>query len=493
MDGRRPSDDRASDPGELLRSVLEKIVFFECKVAQLESELAAARQIAERARADAASSRARETELTQELATARGERGAFALRETDLTERITLLELERERLMGGLVERARLGGAPAVLGEAPADADESDLAGFIAELRAEIESLRAWKAAAEAGGVAPGAAGRPASSTNGPRPASGPAALAELAGDFQAAGRTGLSRAEATSLAGLLPTRADRVLYERAMAELSASEPPARKRAIRQLAALGARASAPLLASALGREPDAGVKVALLEALGSFQEPFAADLAVGELGDPRPEVRAAALEMLAAVAEVAALPHLARLLADPSPLVRRRAAVLLGFTRGEVAEAALAAALRDADPGVARAAAAALAGRSGEPTRRALEKYQHAVARPSSSLPARSLLAQAAAPRPGAAVAVREAPAPAAAANPPRTRVAVLEAPAPAAPPPGALEAALLLELRGALRGQSADELARVCGAPPARVDAALELLAGRGAVVRRGPRWCMA
>jgi hypothetical protein len=69
----------------------------------------------------------------------------------------------------------------------------------------------------------------------------------------------------------------------------------------------------------------------------------------------------------------------------------------------------------------------------------------------------------------------------------------VLEAPAQAAPAPGALEAALLLELRGALRGQSAEELSRVCGAPPARVDAALELLAGRGAVVRRGPRWCMA
>ncbi len=87
----------------------------------------------------------------------------------------------------------------------------------------------------------------------------------------------------------------------------------------------------------------------------------------------------------------------------------------------------------------------------------------------------------------------------------PRSRVALLEAPAvavaptsapataPAATAPGALEATLLLELRGALRGLSADELARVCAAPPVRVDAALEVLAGRGAVVRRGPRWCMA
>jgi hypothetical protein len=57
----------------------------------------------------------------------------------------------------------------------------------------------------------------------------------------------------------------------------------------------------------------------------------------------------------------------------------------------------------------------------------------------------------------------------------------------------GALEAAVLLELRGALRGRSTEELAQVCGAPGARIDAALELLAGRGAVARRGPRWCMA
>jgi hypothetical protein len=489
MDGRRPSGDRASDPGELLRSVLEKIVFFECKVAQLESELAAARQVAERARADAASSRARETELSQELAMARGDQGAFTLREKDLTERIALLEAERERLMGGLVERARLGGAPAAEGDEPADADGSDLAGFIAELRAEIESLRAWKAAAEARGSGGGPdQHRPPPPVAAARGGAGPAALPELASDFRAAGRTGLSRADASDLAGLLPTRADRVLYERAMAELSASEPSARTRAIRQLAALGARASAPLLAAALGREPDASVKVTLLEALGRFQEPFAAELGVRELADPRPEVRAAALEMLAAVDQAGALPHLARRLGDPSPLVRRRAAVLLGFARGEVAEASLAGALRDADPGVARAAAAALSGRTSDVTRRALERYQRAAPpRAAPRLP----------PAPPASRSRVSAPAAAAPASAPRAlgAVAVLEAPAPVAAPGGggALEAAVLLELRGALRGRTAEELAQVSGAPPARVHAALEVLAGRGAVAQRGPRWCMA
>jgi hypothetical protein len=486
MDGRRPSDDRASDPGELLRSVLEKIVFFECKGAQLESELTAARQIAERARADAASSRARETELTQELATARSAQGAFTLRQTDLTERISLLEAERERLMGGLVEQARLGGAPAAEGDDPADADESDLAGFIAELRAEIVTLRAWKAAAEArgAGTSPPAAS-PAPPPGAPRTTAGPATVPELAGDFRAAGRTGLSQADAATMAGLLPTRADRVLYDRAMDDLSAQEPATRKRAIRQLAALGARASAPLLSAALGREPDAGVKVALLEALGRFQEPFAAGLAVRELEDARAEVRAAALEMLAAVSQEAALPHLARRLGDQSPMVRRRAAVLLGFARGEVAEAALAGALRDADPSVARAAAAALSGRSSDTTRRALEKYQRAV-------PAARLA-------PPAPVAVRplssapsSAPSSLAAAPRARTAVAVLEAPAAAPASGGPLEAAVLLELRGALRGRTTEELVQVCGAPAGRIDAILEVLAGRGAVARRGPRWCM-
>ncbi len=506
MDGRRPSDDWASDPGELLRSALEKIVFFECKLAQLESELTAARQVAERARADAATSRARETELTQQLAAARGAQGAFTLRETDLVERVTLLETERERLLGGLVERARLGGAPAAEGEAPADADGADLAGFISELRAEIESLRGWKVAAETGGLGPMAASSRPHAASGPRVGTGPAAVTELAGDFFAAGRTGFSRTDATALAGLLPARADRVLYERAMAELTAGEAPARKRAIRQLAALGARASAPLLAAALGREPDAEVKVALLEAMGSFQEPFAADLAVRELGDARPAVRAAALEMLASVAPEAALPHLARALADPGPLVRRRAAVLLGFVRGEVAEAALCGALRDADPGVARAARAALSGRSSDLTRRALEKYQRTAPRslaaaaarlsPAVTIPAPTPAVPAPLPAAAPTRAFPSAmPGPAAAALAPRARVAVLEAPAPAAaaPAPGSLETAVLLELRGALRGQGAEELARVCGAPSARIEAALEVLAGRGAVVRRGPRWCMA
>jgi hypothetical protein len=65
--------------------------------------------------------------------------------------------------------------------------------------------------------------------------------------------------------------------------------------------------------------------------------------------------------------------------------------------------------------------------------------------------------------------------------------VAVLEAPAPE----GSLEEAVRLELRGALLGLGVEELAAALGAPGPRVEAALEVLAARGAAVRRGTRWC--
>ena len=84
MDGRRPSGDRAEPIRASCRSALE--IVSECKLAQLESELAAARQVAERARADAAEGA--DLELTRELATAGPFRSAFALREANLTERI---------------------------------------------------------------------------------------------------------------------------------------------------------------------------------------------------------------------------------------------------------------------------------------------------------------------------------------------------------------------------------------------------------------------
>ena len=191
----RPPGERSIDPGELLRSALEKIVFFECRVAQLESELGAARQVAERARADAAEARTRETEAAQALSAERETRAAQALRQEELTERVRLLEAERERLMAGLVERARVGGAPLTEGAAAPEEGQADLASFIAELRATIVAQSAELAALKDGraGAAPPAAA--------PRGAPDHASVDALAAAFAAGGRTGVASTRIISLA----------------------------------------------------------------------------------------------------------------------------------------------------------------------------------------------------------------------------------------------------------------------------------------------------
>ena len=150
MDGASGSK-TIGDPQGLLRSALEKIVFFECRVSQLESELAAARAAAERARGDAARAERRGVELEQALAAERGGRADADRRAEESGERVRLLEAERERLLGGLVDRARVSGA-AEADDGEEEEGSADLAGFIAELRAEIDALRTYRAEAEAAG-----------------------------------------------------------------------------------------------------------------------------------------------------------------------------------------------------------------------------------------------------------------------------------------------------------------------------------------------------
>ncbi|HZY03283.1 MAG TPA: HEAT repeat domain-containing protein [Anaeromyxobacteraceae bacterium] len=347
-------------PEDLLRGALEKIVYFECRLSQLEAELAAARDLAAREKEAAASARGREAALEAEMARARADAEDEHTRSAELADRVRLLEGERERVLAGLIDQARIGAAPRP-GTAPAQADDerADLAGFIAELRAEVERLRPWKAVAEQAGLAPPDAPR-APEARQPHAAE---PIPAVAARFEAAGRLGLAPAEARRLEAQLPTRAERSLYEKSMDDLASADAGARRRAADCLRALGSRAAAPLLAAAVGRERHPEVKAALLAALGDLAEPAAADIARRALDDQRPPVRAAALEALAALAGQGAEPDLLRAFGDPSPLVRRRAALLAGFRPGPAAEEALASALADRDPTVARAAALALSGR----------------------------------------------------------------------------------------------------------------------------------
>ncbi len=553
MDGATSGSKTIADPEGLLRSALEKIVFFECRVSQLESELAAARSTGARARGDASRAERRDIELEQALAGERGARADAERRASELDDRVRLLEAERERLLAGLVDRARVSGTPGASGGDAPEEGGADLAGFIAELRAEIESLRIFKAEVEAAGygrsehaeapvrpergAAPVCPERSAAERRGVE--GRPGTVSDLAGRFEQAGRVGLTVRDTDRMKDLPATRADRALYERSMDDLAAPDTAKRLRAVRALEALGSKAAAPLLAAALGRERDAQVKAALLAALARFREPFAAGLAERELGDARPAVRVAALEALSAVAAGAAGEKLAAALSDESPLVRRRAALLLGFQAGDRAEESLAVALCDADRGVARAAAAALSGRPSARAQEALARgLEHpdvsvrraaafalsrisgeavdADASPSARRAASRRIAERLAAMDGdeiraavlksAATAkttaerviARTAPAPVpvvmaaqAAARAP-VALAVL-APATAAPAAAHLEPRLVAEIRAALRGCTADALAGAVGAPLPQVEAALRALAANGAVAQRGTRWFMS
>ena len=398
--------------------------------------------------------------------------------------------------MGGLVERARLGGAPATEGDEPADADGSDLASFIAELRAEIESLRAWKAAAEARGGAP--SGRPR----------------RLAGTARRRAahhrRTRRRRRAGGPLPGGRPHR--HLLGRRQRHGRGAPHP-------RRPGPLRAGHGGPLGQRAVGAHaghPAAG-------GAGGARLGAAARLGAGPRGRRRRQGDAArgAGAVPGAVRRRARRPRALR----PARRGARRGARDAGGggARAGAAAPGAPAGRPEPDRPAARRGAARLrprrAGRGGAGRRAARRRSRAWPGRPprrSRAGPARPPAARwrstsaASRRRPRGSRPRRSPPG----RGPPRRFPPPLPRPHPLPPrrapaPPwrcwnprrrrsrtrggATLEAAVLLELRGALRGRTAEELVRVCGAPAARIDAALELLAGRGAVARRGPRWCMA
>ncbi len=366
VEGRRRVS--SGNPEDLLRSALEKIVFFECRVSQLEGELEAARALATREKESSAVARTREVAFESQLSRERSETAELRSRTSELAERVRLLETERGRLLSGMVEQARLSSTP----EKASEVDGPDLAGFIAELRAEIERLQRWKAAAEKGGITldeDGAGAPVAERLRGTAPK-----VPDMAARFEKEGRLGMQPADAASLQGALSTRAERSLYASSLDDLASPEADRRRRAAECLGALGSKAAAPLVAAAVGRERQPEVKVALLAALAALREPSTTEIALRQCDDQSPAVRAAALETAAALRPDGVTARLAAALADRSALVRRRAVLLLGFARGQEAEDALAGALADENPGVARAAAMALSGRPSSRAQAALTR-----------------------------------------------------------------------------------------------------------------------
>ena len=182
----------------------------------------------------------------------------------------------------------------------------------------------------------------------------------------------------------------------------------------------------------------------------------------------------------------------------------RTAALALSGRPTATAQGALARALDHGEESVRRVASTAVARWCGESVaaaapaedrrraaRRIAEKlsavgatalHDAVVADPAAA--ARPVAARAAVPRPAAPLAAPALRAASATARLARTAVAVVELPSGDLSP---AEAAVLLEIRSALRGRTPDEIARVV---PDGGDRVLAALVARGAAVKRGVRY---
>ncbi len=356
-------------PEEFLRGALEKIVFFECRVSQLTSELAVERAAVLREKEVNAAVRAREVELEMHLAQARSSITTMKSNIIELEERVRLLEAEREQFLAGFVERAQVASTP---GETDHDnqgeqTDLAALAGFIAEMREKIEQLKLWKIAAQKAGITIDEEDIVHSSSS-------VSTVATLADQFEKAGRLSVATTGSGQGKELFTTRAESTLYDRSTEELACLDPERRKRAAECLRALGSHAAAPQIVAALNHESDPGVKVVLLNTLASIGDSSAVTQVIREIADPHPEVRVAALDATAALAKEHAESVLVGALNDSSPLVRRRAVLLLSFMTTAIATNTLTSMISDPDPGVARIAAQALSGRPDIQAQSALTK-----------------------------------------------------------------------------------------------------------------------
>ncbi|MBM4781164.1 MAG: wire protein [Archangiaceae bacterium] len=341
-------------PDALLKSALEKIVYFEARASQLTNDLSTACAERERLRAELAQASQREIDLRRVVAEleVRATR-AHAEREesANLAE---ALRRERAELLGKILEASKLNHADGH--------DPFNLASFISELRSEVLLRRERD---EAAGT-PVLVNAPVESAPVAAVEPEPSFITKEAESLKSQGRLTVSKDELASLerAFPFPGRSEEALFGFSVRELSAPDPSARARAAERLTALAHPAAAPALATALHAETDAPVKVALLNALSTLAKVEAIPVIVPQLSSPAAEVRIAALKALLKLDPAQAGPHLAAAVKDPDPAVRRRASLLALGLRGPSALELGETAIRDENPDV-RSLAALVLGASG--------------------------------------------------------------------------------------------------------------------------------
>jgi HEAT repeat protein len=363
------SDER---PDALLKSALEKIVYFEARAEQLNHELMSTREEMEHLRRELTQSEERELALRREVAGLEVRLGRMAADREELTRLNQALRTERSQLLGKLLEASRIRTS-----DGREDDDDGglgiDLASFISQLRSE---------ALERPAAAPSAPAYPWPSQSEPqRPQEVEQPAPALA--VVAASTTGVSpvmqHAQRLFLEGRLAVSAgqmaelsgggDETLFGFSVRELSAPDATSRVRAAERLKALGQPAAAPALATALHAEKDPSVQVALLAAFAEVGKEEGVLVVSPLLASSVPEVRIASLKALLSIAPQEAAPHLAQAVKDPDRSVRRRASLLALGLEGESARRLGEEAIHDPDSEVRSLAALALGAGSGEHAR----------------------------------------------------------------------------------------------------------------------------
>ncbi|NOK32970.1 hypothetical protein HMI49_07140 [Corallococcus exercitus] len=379
------SDER---PDALLKSALEKIVYFEARAQQLHGELASARDELSHLKEDLAQAHQRELDLRRELAELEVKSGRAQAEREELNRVNHALRLERDQLMAKLLDASRIhssGQARAVVDD---DADELgfDLASFISQLRSEVilrgdvpavrtpysgpavplkspEPIVPWTER-PAQPIPPRAPSASSSAAD-----SGLSPVAREAQRLQSEGRLRVSPEQMAELSGHTGSTTDETLFGFSVRELSAADAAARVRAAERLKALAHPAAAPALAAALHAETDATAQVALVQAFAGLCREEGASVVSPLLSSPVPEVRIAALKALLVLAPKDAAPHLAQAMKDSDRSVRRRASLLALGLEGETARRLGEDAIHDTDPEVRALAALALGAGRGENAR----------------------------------------------------------------------------------------------------------------------------
>ncbi|MCY1073829.1 HEAT repeat domain-containing protein [Archangium lansingense] len=368
------SDER---PDALLKSALEKIVYFEARAEQLSHELTSTREELEHLKRELVLSEDRELALRREVAGLEVRVGRMASERDELSRLNQALRTERSQLLGKLLEVSRIRASDA-REEEDNDGLGIDLASFISQLRSEALARPAEVAAVPAQPVPayPWPQSEPQRSQAvevAPAPALAvvAASAANVSPVMQHAqrlfleGRLAVSPGQMAELSG----GGDETLFGFSVRELSAPDATSRVRAAERLKALGQPAAAPALATALHGEKDPTVQVALLAAFAEVGKEEGVLVVSPLLASSVPEVRIASLKALLSLSPQEAAPHLAQAVKDPDRSVRRRASLLALGLEGEGARRLGEEAIHDPDAEVRSLAALALGAGSGEHAR----------------------------------------------------------------------------------------------------------------------------